>query len=1037
MILLRLCLAVTLALCPLLSTAAVAGAATPGQAKPSTLDELLGQAQRLKQKGEYAAALEPLHAALDLSLAKNDYESAISILNELGTTYYDLGLSHAAMQQYQKLLTIVQEAGIDDPSMVAAVNGRIAQTHRWRGEYDLALAAYKKALELLTENGDTYLQIATLNYIGDVYREQAKFAQALEYYLRAERVIAGGTCPAPDGANVCPRLNANNKVDIAYAYLGAGKTARATDAAESALDLYRNLTLPLLAADTLVLLAEIARVDHAAESATVHLKEAASLYAAEGVKDDEASVQYQLGEIYADAGDWGDAIDSYQRAQDLYSVVDGYSVGLAQVKEADGEALLALEDMKAAETAFAESGDILTMLARKNVDAGYYDTALTQARKAVELCRRASDLGCLFAAQNNLGVVQYYLGDYQQAMAAYETALALAEEAPSADLPTKDMMVASANLNLGELHHILGQAEQAETFFERAAVLFRDLQTVEALHEFAVGGEAGALTSLAEVRFKLGNQTQNDALLVQGRANAQEAVALARQTSDKKLLYTALNNLAGYKQSGEEVDIDSALTPWLEAYDIAQESGDPWSIANALHNTAGVYRDFFEFERALELYRRAQSIFSDIRAPLDEAITLSEMGFLSQLLDHKADALRYYSRAIELVEASYSDLLQPRQAATFLDDQIGIYLRTVNLLADTGAWTDAFQVSEQARTRSFLNQLAASSLTSASGLAIVKEAQQLKNQSAGQQRLLQYLRGLPPDTRSQADNASIATAEVNLEANDRAFAALCVRLQQDSPQDAELICRTRSTLEDIQASLDEDTSLLSYFVTTDRVLAFVVSRTAFHAVELPIDEDELRTMIVEGFRGDDLRITSAPPRTIRPLYDALVRPIEPYLQTKRLGIVPHNVLHYLAFAALSDGKQYLSDRYSIFTLPSASTLPYAQALRKSTLGPIQALVLGNPTRDLFVVEEQVQNVGARYGAVPLVRSQASETAMRSQASEAWLIHIAAHGRYEPTDPLRTALELAPDARNDGRSGSQRNLHPEPASIHKHGRTQRM
>ena len=253
---------------------------------------------------------------------------------------------------------------------------------------------------------------------------------------------------------------------------------------------------------------------------------------------------------------------------------------------------------------------------------------------------------------------------------------------------------------------------------------------------------------------------------------------------------------------------------------------------------------------------------------------------------------------------------------------------------------------------------------------------------------------------------SIATAEVNLEANDRAFAALCVRLQQDSPQDAELICRTRSTLEDIQASLDEDTSLLSYFVTTDRVLAFVVSRTAFHAVELPIDEDELRTMIVEGFEPM-IRVSPPPHPGQLGRYYTVARPIEPYLQTKRLGIVPHNVLHYLAFAALSDGKQYRSDRYSIFTLPSASTLPYAQALRKSTLGPIQALVLGNPTRDLFVVEEQVQNVGARYGAVPLVRSQASETAMRSQASEAWLIHIAAHGRYEPTDPLRQPWNWRP------------------------------
>lgn len=1014
MILLRLFVAVSLIIWPLLPAVGAAKANTPEQAKQSTVDELLSQAQQLQQEGEYTAALEPLHAALDLTLAKKDYETAISVLDQLGTIYYDLGLLHAAMQQYQQLLAVLQKAEIDDPVLIAAVHGRIAQTQRWRGEYDLALSTYKKAMAMFTAEGDTFLQIVTLNYMGDVYREQAKVTEALENYLRAERIIDGGDCRTPDGVDACPRLDANNKVDLANTYLEMGDTAHASDAADAAFDLYRSQELPLNAADTLVLLAEISQADHTNDMAALRLTEAAALYRTGNEADNEADMHYRLGMLHAGEGNWAAAIDSFHRAEEIYSSVNSYGTGIAKVKEGEGEALLALKDSDAAEIAFAEAGTILADLARQNIDAGYRDVALSQVSKAVALCARTSNRKCQILAQNNLGVVLYRAGDYQEALAAYEEALKLAGGESDADLPDGSRwMVAYIYQNLGELHNVLGQPETAETLFVRAAKLFRSLQTDASRHEEAVGGEAAALTSLAVVRQKLAIQRQEDTLLAQGRADAQSAVALARQTGDSKLLYTALNNFAGYV-NGAGTDIETALEPWLEAADIAQETGDPWSIANALYNTAGVYRDFFEFERAIELYARAQSMFSDIEAPLDEAMTLNEMGFLSQVLDRQADALRYYSHAIELIEASYSELLQPRQAVTFLDDQVGIYLRTVNLLADTGAWADAFQVSEQARARSFLGQLATSSLTSSGGLAAVKEAQRLKNERAGQQRILQQLRALAPEARSEADNATIAAAEVELEANDRAFAALCVRLQHSSPQDAALLCRTRSTLDEIQGSLDEDTSLVAYFFTTDRVLAFVVSRNAFHAVELPVDEDELRTMIVEGFRGDDLRATSAPPSTIGPLYDVLVRPIQPYLQTNRLAIVPHDVLHYLAFAALFDGKQYLSDRYSIFTLPSASALPYAEALHKSGTSPIQALVLGNPTRDLYIVEEQVQNVAARYGTVPLVRSQASETIMRSKASEAGLIHVAAHGLYNAADPLRTALDLAPDARNDGR-----------------------
>jgi CHAT domain-containing protein len=49
-------------------------------------------------------------------------------------------------------------------------------------------------------------------------------------------------------------------------------------------------------------------------------------------------------------------------------------------------------------------------------------------------------------------------------------------------------------------------------------------------------------------------------------------------------------------------------------------------------------------------------------------------------------------------------------------------------------------------------------------------------------------------------------------------------------------------------------------------------------------------------------------------YKRLVAPVQPYLKTRMVGIILHGFLHYLPFAALSDGWRYLDDtHYFLFT----------------------------------------------------------------------------------------------------------------------------
>jgi hypothetical protein len=127
------------------------------------------------------------------------------------------------------------------------------------------------------------------------------------------------------------------------------------------------------------------------------------------------------------------------------------------------------------------------------------------------------------------------------------------------------------------------------------------------------------------------------------------------------------------------------------------------------------------------------------------------------------------------------------------------------------------------------------------------------------------------------------------------------------------------------------------------------------------------------------------------------------------------VLLYLPFAALTDGEKYLSDDYVLFTLPSASVLSFVQEKRKAGTGTI--LALGNPASPLpglKFAEQEAQSIAGLYGAQALVGKDATESIVRARASEAGILHIAAHGEYDPQNPLFSTIHLAGDAENDGR-----------------------
>lgn len=132
-------------------------------------------------------------------------------------------------------------------------------------------------------------------------------------------------------------------------------------------------------------------------------------------------------------------------------------------------------------------------------------------------------------------------------------------------------------------------------------------------------------------------------------------------------------------------------------------------------------------------------------------------------------------------------------------------------------------------------------------------------------------------------------------------------------------------------------------------------------------------------------------------------------------IIPNGILHYLPFAALNDGQQYLGDKHTLAYLPSASTLQFIQQKRK----PLSSKVLvfaesqteGLPR--LRYVDVEAQDIAKLYQTQAFVDDAATESAFVGSAADFSILHLAAHAELDSISPLFSRILLAPDATNDG------------------------
>jgi len=140
------------------------------------------------------------------------------------------------------------------------------------------------------------------------------------------------------------------------------------------------------------------------------------------------------------------------------------------------------------------------------------------------------------------------------------------------------------------------------------------------------------------------------------------------------------------------------------------------------------------------------------------------------------------------------------------------------------------------------------------------------------------------------------------------------------------------------------------------------------------------------------------------LYCELVAPLVSRIHSRHLVFAPHGRLHQLPFHALSNGKSYLLDEFTISYAPSASV--YAYCRRQTTLNKKSSLVMGIPDARAPFVADEVETV-TRSVPNPALFAGVDATAdvLRQMGPGRRYIHIATHGSFRRDNPMFSAIRL--------------------------------
>lgn len=203
--------------------------------------------------------------------------------------------------------------------------------------------------------------------------------------------------------------------------------------------------------------------------------------------------------------------------------------------------------------------------------------------------------------------------------------------------------------------------------------------------------------------------------------------------------------------------------------------------------------------------------------------------------------------------------------------------------------------------------------------------------------------------------------------------------------------------------------VVAYFTLADELVAFVLRREDAQpaVVRLGLTESAIQRCADTFY----FEVAESLPDDLEPeswLSEA-AQLVVPLLQllggADLLYLIPHRLLHFLPLHAVPCGALTLLDLAPVVYAPSVTVARYLSETNISERDREDALVVGNPQRNLPQAGIEAVEVGRQLGVSPVVGPQATRKRVREKIEGRTTVHIAAHGYVDADDPSASGLQL--------------------------------
>nr|MDJ0728698.1 tetratricopeptide repeat protein [Crocosphaera sp.] len=486
---------------------------------------------------------------------------------------------------------------------------------------------------------------------------------------------------------------------------------------------------------------------------------------------------------------------------------------------------------------------------------------------------------------------------------------------------------------------------------------------------------------------------------------------------------------------GERADnLELAIAALKQSLEVYTREAFPKDWARSQSNLGTAYRDRCLYrirewkadnlQEAIAAYNLSLEVYTPKAFPRDCLRTGGNLGKAANLIQDWKTAIKGYNLAIEAVENTRLEALNPQRQQEILSEAMDVYHGIVQSYLNLKQPDKALEYVERSKTRYLVQLFTERDIYPKGNVpqAIITELDRLRRAILGEEQQL----AKQEQTRNRGEILTLNKQRQPILIDYTHLNQLKQELNQlidreITPIDPNFSLTEKVetiSFEDIKSLTNDSTSLLQWYITAKKILAFVVSANEIVKVWQSSEEDRnklfdtlnnyLQLYYSETGKQEWINQLS---NLLQTFADTLhINEIISLIPEtcQRLIIIPHWFLHILPIHALPiDNNCILQDKYDIQYAPSCQIL---QITKQRPLNQLTNLfAIQNPTKDLTFTDLEVNIISTLFNQKEIIaKDNATKNTVTTQlkASESHCYHFSCHGRFNPNNPLESALLLA-------------------------------